>query len=125
MVVCICSRSTSALFSPLNAHFAHIGLLTQVDLWSLLGSKRLSELKWLVSGWELTTNIDFEQLGEYLGDPLVTTSIVDRLIHHSTVITINGPSWRHKESKELNRSIREKKGTDRKADGTGKKKPRK
>lgn len=55
----------------------------------------------------LTTNIDFEQLGEYLGDPLVTTSIVDRLIHHSTVITINGPSWRHKESKELNRSMRE------------------
>ncbi len=58
----------------------------------------------------LTTNIDFEQLGKYLGDPLVTTSIVDRLIHHSTVITINGPSWRHKKSNDLNEAVRAKKG---------------
>jgi DNA replication protein DnaC len=50
----------------------------------------------------LTTNIDFEQLGHYLGDPVVTTAIVDRMVHHSTVITINGPSWRLNESKKLN-----------------------
>lgn len=50
----------------------------------------------------LTTNIDFEQLGHYLGDPLVTTSVVDRMVHHSIVININGPSWRLEESKKLN-----------------------
>jgi len=50
----------------------------------------------------LTTNIDFEQLGRYLGDPVVTTAIVDRMVHHSTVISIDGPSWRLKESKKLN-----------------------
>jgi len=50
----------------------------------------------------LTTNIDFEQLGHYLGDPVVTTAIVDRMVHHSTVITIQGPSWRLNESKKLN-----------------------
>jgi DNA replication protein DnaC len=50
----------------------------------------------------LTTNIDFEHLGHYLGDPVVTTAIVDRMVHHSTVISIKGPSWRLKESKELN-----------------------
>jgi DNA replication protein DnaC len=50
----------------------------------------------------LTTNIDFEQLGHYLGDPVVTTAIVDRMVHHSTVITFAGPSWRLKESKALN-----------------------
>jgi len=50
----------------------------------------------------LTTNVDFEQLGQYLGDPLVTTAIVDRMVHHSTVINIQGPSWRLKESKKLN-----------------------
>jgi DNA replication protein DnaC len=50
----------------------------------------------------LTTNIDFEQLGHYLGDPVVTTAIVDRMVHHSTVISIKGPSWRLKESKKLN-----------------------
>ena len=51
----------------------------------------------------LTTNIDFEQLGHYLGDPVVTTAIVDRMVHHSTVINIDGPSWRLNESKKLNR----------------------
>jgi len=50
----------------------------------------------------LTTNIDFEQLGHYLGDPIVTTAIVDRMVHHSTVINIQGPSWRLSESKKLN-----------------------
>lgn len=55
----------------------------------------------------LTTNIDFEQLGHYLGDPVVTTAIVDRMVHHSTVITIKGPSWRLKESKKLNQRKKE------------------
>lgn len=54
----------------------------------------------------LTTNIDFEQLGHYLGDPLVTTSLVDRMVHHSTVINIQGPSWRLKESEKLNQRKR-------------------
>jgi DNA replication protein DnaC len=56
----------------------------------------------------LTTNIDFEQLGAYLGDPIVTTAIVDRLVHHSTVISIDGPSWRLRESRELNSAMRRK-----------------
>jgi DNA replication protein DnaC len=55
----------------------------------------------------ITTNIDFEQLGAYLGDPVITTAIVDRMIHHSTVITIEGPSWRLKESEELNAKARQ------------------
>ncbi len=52
----------------------------------------------------LTTNIDFEQLGHYLGDPVATTAIVDRMVHHSVVINIDGPSWRLEESKKLNRN---------------------
>lgn len=54
-----------------------------------------------------TTNIDFEALGRYLGDPVVTTAIVDRMIHRSTVITLSGPSWRLKQSRELNAKMRE------------------
>lgn len=52
----------------------------------------------------LTTNIDFEVLGEYLGDPVITTSLVDRMVHHAIIINITGPSYRMHESKELNRS---------------------
>lgn len=50
----------------------------------------------------LTTNIDFRQLGDYLGDPVVTTAIVDRMVHHSIIVNIQGPSWRMHESKQLN-----------------------
>jgi len=51
----------------------------------------------------LTTNIDFKALGEYLGDPVVTTALVDRLVHHAIIINIDGPSYRMHESKALNR----------------------
>jgi DNA replication protein DnaC len=52
----------------------------------------------------LTTNIDFKILGDYLGDPVITTAIVDRMVHHSIIINIQGPSWRMNESKKLNAS---------------------
>jgi len=50
----------------------------------------------------MTTNIDFKELGRYLGDPVITTSMVDRMVHHSIIINIQGPSWRMHESKKLN-----------------------
>jgi DNA replication protein DnaC len=50
----------------------------------------------------LTTNIDFKQLGDYLGDPVITTSIVDRMVHHSIIVSIDGPSYRMYESKKIN-----------------------
>jgi DNA replication protein DnaC len=50
----------------------------------------------------ITTNIDFKQLGDYLGDPVITTATVDRMIHHSIIISIEGPSWRLHESRRLN-----------------------
>lgn len=50
----------------------------------------------------MTTNIDFQQLGDYLGDPVITTAMVDRLIHHAIILNIHGPSWRMHESKKLN-----------------------
>ena len=48
----------------------------------------------------ITTNITFSQLGDYLSDPVVTTAIVDRMVHHSIIINIQGPSWRMHESKK-------------------------
>jgi DNA replication protein DnaC len=52
----------------------------------------------------LTTNIDFKALGDYLGDPVITTALVDRMVHHSIIISIEGPSYRMYESQKLNRS---------------------
>lgn len=50
----------------------------------------------------ITSNIGFKELGDYLGDPVVTTAIVDRMVHHAVIINIDGPSWRMHESKKLN-----------------------
>src|SRR4030042_5030381 len=54
----------------------------------------------------LTSNIGFSELGDYLGDPVVTTAIVDRMVHHSIILNIQGPSWRMHESKKLNAQAR-------------------
>ena len=54
----------------------------------------------------LTTNIDFKALG----DPVITASLVDRMVHHAIIINIDGPSYRIYESKSLNRaSVKKKK----------------
>ncbi len=50
----------------------------------------------------LTTNLDLKNLGAYLGDPVITAALLDRLIHHAVLIHIKGPSWRLHESKRLN-----------------------
>jgi len=57
----------------------------------------------------ITSNIDFKDLGDYLGDPVITTAIVDRMIHHSVIIKIEGPSYRMHESKKLNNSRKKEK----------------
>ncbi len=50
----------------------------------------------------ITTNIDFKELGDYLGDPVITTAIVDRMVHHSIIFNIEGPSYRLHQSQQLN-----------------------
>ncbi len=47
----------------------------------------------------ITSNIPWEAWGDYLGDHLGATALLDRLLHRSHVIVINGPSyrdWAHK-----------------------------
>lgn len=42
----------------------------------------------------ITSNIPWEAWGDHLNDHLGATAILDRLIHHSHVIVIDGPSYR-------------------------------
>ena len=42
----------------------------------------------------ITTNINFSQWDEIFGDPMISGAIVDRLLHHATVLTIKGKSYR-------------------------------
>ena len=61
----------------------------------------------------LTTNVDFKVMGEYLGDPVVTAAMVDRMVHHAIIINIDGPSFRMHESKRLNQVPRRKNALDK------------
>jgi len=48
----------------------------------------------------ITSNIPWEAWADYLDDQLGATAILDRLIHRSHVIVINGPSWRDHEHRQ-------------------------
>ncbi len=50
----------------------------------------------------ITSNIDWDDWGSYLGDDIATVAILDRLIEHGHLLTINGPSWRADKHKKLN-----------------------
>ena len=45
----------------------------------------------------LTTNKPFDRWGEMFGDDVIASAILDRLLHHSHIIAINGPSYRIKD----------------------------
>ncbi len=45
----------------------------------------------------LTSNTSFAQWGSLLGDEVLATALLDRLLHHAEVIAINGRSYRMKE----------------------------
>jgi len=48
----------------------------------------------------LTTNKPFEEWGSVFGgDEVIAGAVLDRLLHHSHVIAINGPSYRTKDKR--------------------------
>ena len=49
----------------------------------------------------VTTNKIFKQWSEIFPNAACTVTLVDQLVHHSEIITIVGPSWRHHEAEEL------------------------
>ena len=48
----------------------------------------------------LTSNKSFADWGEILGDSIIASAILDRLLHHSTIFKIKGTSYRLREKKK-------------------------
>lgn len=46
-----------------------------------------------------TSNKSFGEWGEIFDDTVIATAILDRLLHHSTVVNIRGESYRLREKK--------------------------
>jgi DNA replication protein DnaC len=50
-----------------------------------------------------TTNVEEPDWADYLGDPISTKAILDRIFHHSIKVEIKGPSYRKYEGEKLQR----------------------
>ena len=48
----------------------------------------------------LTSNMSFSDWGTLLGDEILATALLDRLLHHAEVISITGSSYRMKDRRE-------------------------
>lgn len=53
----------------------------------------------------LTSNTSFTEWGNLLGDEILATALLDRLLHHAEVIAINGDSYRMKDRRSTNQSF--------------------
>lgn len=59
-----------------------------------------------------TTNIEEPDWAEFLGDPISTSAILDRIFHHSVIVRIKGPSYRKHQGERLQKEYAEKKTVD-------------
>lgn len=63
-----------------------------------------------------TTNIEEPDWPEFLGDPISTSAILDRIFHHSVIVKIKGPSYRKHQGELLQDEYAEKKTTTQEED---------
>jgi DNA replication protein DnaC len=54
----------------------------------------------------LTTNRGIADWGQIFEDTTVAAAILDRLLHHGTILTINGPSYRMRRHREKTETLR-------------------
>lgn len=50
-------------------------------------------------GTIITTNTPFSKWGEIFGSQTLANAILDRLLHHSQIVSIKGPSYRLREKR--------------------------
>jgi len=72
---------------------------------STLDKPQLIDLRYTKRSTIFTSNITFDKWSNILGnDEMITKAILDRIIHHSYLFNITGPSYRLKDKLELNQT---------------------
>ena len=66
------------------------------NLFFNLIAKRYEKLSTII-----TTNSPFSKWSDIFQEPVLTNALLDRLLHHSSVININGPSYRLKDQMQF------------------------
>ena len=52
----------------------------------------------------ITSNLEFSRWPDFIGDPIMATALVDRLVHRSMIFNMNGEGYRLNHSMQLNHS---------------------
>ena len=101
-----------------NSYFKKVEFYLNFDLLILdeLGFKKLPSFsaddffeiiskRYEKSSIIITTNKSFEQWSDILTDNVLASAILDRIVHYSEIVKINGPSYR---AKNLKKGVRKK-----------------
>jgi len=83
------------LYVLLHDYMSDKALFTSADDFFEIISKRYEKGSIII-----TTNKTFEQWGDIFTDNVLDSAILDRVVHYSAIIKINGPSFRAKNLKE-------------------------
>lgn len=70
--------------------------VNSANLFFNLIAKRYEKLSTII-----TTNSTFSKWADIFQEPVLTNALLDRLLHHCTVININGPSYRLKDQMQF------------------------
>ena len=71
----------------------------------------------------ITSNLVFSEWDKIFKDPMTTAAAIDRIVHHATILELNGPSYRAEEAQKRNQDL--KIGENAKSQSDSKQKPRK
>ncbi len=53
----------------------------------------------------ITSNLVFSDWDKIFKDPMTTAAAIDRVVHHSTILELTGPSFRAEEAKDRNKEL--------------------
>ncbi|WP_040428546.1 ATP-binding protein, partial [Acetivibrio cellulolyticus] len=48
----------------------------------------------------VTSNLEFSKWPDFIGDSIMATALVDRLVHRSTILNMNGEGYRIKDGRK-------------------------
>ena len=71
---------------------------------------QLMNLRYERASTVMTSNKGFEEWGKVLGDELMATALIDRVLHHCHLVNIRGNSFRMREHTTLRQAMTEELG---------------
>jgi DNA replication protein DnaC len=54
----------------------------------------------------ITSNLVFSEWDKIFKDPMTTAAAIDRVVHHATILELNGPSFRAEEAQKRNQALK-------------------